>query len=133
MIYRVRHTTRYLYSESVSQCHSVAHLLPRNTYFQRCNSARITVNPLPGTGADRTDYFGNHTYHFAVQIPHQTLEITAESEVEILAQRQSLSLDFGASCADARNLLPDLSQQENVRAREFTLNSPLVKAGGDDH
>ena len=122
MIYRVRHTTRYLYSESVSQCHSVAHLLPRNTYFQRCNSARITVN-----------YFGNHTEHIAAQIPHQTLEITAESEVEILAQRQSLSLDFGASCADARNLLPDLSQQENVRAREFTLNSPLVKAGGDDH
>ncbi len=129
MIYRVRHTTRYLYQEAVSQCHSVAHLLPRNTFFQRCNNARIIVNPLPGTGADRTDYFGNHTYHFAVQVPHTTLEITAESEVEILAQRQSMSLDFGATCADARNLLPDLGQQENVRAREFTLNSPLIQAG----
>ncbi len=131
MMYRVRHTTRYLYAEPVSQCYSVAHLLPRNTYFQRCNSTKITVSPLPAGGADRTDYFGNHTYHFSVQAPHQTLEVTAESEVEILAQRQSLSLDFGASCADVRAMLRNLQPEENVSAREFTLNSPMIQAGTD--
>jgi len=131
VIYRVRHSTRYLYSDTVSQCYSLAHLLPRNTFFQRCNRASIAVSPLPVTGADRSDYFGNHTYHFSVQVPHTELEVIAESEVEILAQRQSLALDFGASCADARAMLYDLGNEEHIRAREFLLDSPLVQAGAD--
>jgi transglutaminase-like putative cysteine protease len=128
MRYRVRHTTRYLYRDTVNQCYSLAHLLPRNTFFQRCNSAFIRVDPLPAIGTDRTDYFGNHTYHFSVQAPHTVLEVSAESEVEILAQRQSLSLDFGASCDDVRAMLHSLDNEENVRAREFLLNSPKVEA-----
>jgi len=127
VIYRIRHLTRYLYMDLVNQCYSVAHLLPRNTFYQRCTRATISVNPLPAVGTDRTDYFGNHTYHFAVQYPHQTLEVVAESEVEILGQRQSLALDFGASCADVRNLLYRTDQEENVNAREFVLDSPKVQ------
>lgn len=128
MMYRVRHTTRYQYLDTVHQCYSLAHLLPRNTFFQHCNSAYIHVHPLPVIGIDRTDYFGNHTYHFSVQAPHTVLEVSAESEVEILAQRQSLSLDFGPSCADVQAMLYTLDNEENVRAREFLLNSPKVQA-----
>ena len=128
MIYRVTHRTRYVYDDTVTQCYSLAHLLPRNTFFQRCNSAFIQVDPLPAIGTDRTDYFGNHTYHFSVQFPHTVLEVTASSEVEILSQRQSLSLDFGATCADVRFMLYSPDNEENVRAREFLLNSPKVQA-----
>ena len=128
MNYRIRHTTRYLYQDQVSQCYSVAHLLPRNTFFQRCNLAAIQVDPLPAVGADRTDYFGNHIYHFSVQQPHQVLEVTAESEVEMLDARQSLSLDFGPTCAEVRAQLYSLDQEENLRAREFLLDSPMVVA-----
>jgi transglutaminase-like putative cysteine protease len=128
VIYRVTHRTRYVYDDAVTQCYSLAHLLPRNTFFQRCNSAFIQVDPLPAIGTDRTDYFGNHTYHFSVQFPHTVLEVTARSEVEILSQRQSLSLDFGATCADVRFMLHSPDNEENVRAREFLLNSPKVQA-----
>lgn len=128
MIYRVTHRTRYVYDDTVTQCYSLAHLLPRNTFFQRCNSAFIQVDPLPAIGTDRTDYFGNHTYHFSVQFPHTVLEVTASSEVEILSQRQSLSLDFGATCADVRLMLYSPDNEDNVRAREFLLNSPKVQA-----
>ncbi|MAT94520.1 MAG: transglutaminase [Halioglobus sp.] len=131
MIYRIRHNTRYLYSDSVAQCYSLAHLLPRNTFFQRCRTAAIHVDPAPVTAAERTDYFGNHSYHFSVQFPHTVLEVTAESEVEILAQRQSLSLDFGANCADVRSLMSDLGNEENVVAREFALDSDMVQAGAE--
>lgn len=127
MKYRIRHSTLYRYMDTVSQCYSVTHLLPRNTSYQRCDNAMITVDPLPAVGNDRTDYFGNHTYHFAVQSPHQVLEVTAQSEVEILGQRQSLALDFGASCADVRNLLYDTAQEESISAREFVLDSPKVQ------
>jgi len=128
MIYRIRHVTRYIYADTVDQCYSLAHLLPRNTFYQHCNSALIQVDPLPVTGADRTDYFGNHTYHFSVQFPHTILQVTAESEVEILAQRQNSSLDFGATCADVRAMLGNLDNEENVIAREFVLNSNMVRA-----
>jgi transglutaminase-like putative cysteine protease len=127
--FQITHTTRYQYQETVSQCHSVAHLLPRNTFYQQCTSAAIRVNPAPATGADRTDYFGNHSYHFSVQIPHRTLEITATSEVEITGERQNLALDFGSSCAEVRGMLLRGDQRENVLAREFTLDSPMVKVG----
>ncbi len=126
MKYRIRHRTRYEYQDVVSQCYSMTHLLPRNTFYQRCNRASISINPLPATGNDRTDYFGNHTYHFAVQYPHRMLEVVAESEVEILAQRQSLALDFGATCAEVRTLLYRLEPEENLRAREFLLDSPKI-------
>ena len=128
MIYRITHNTRYIYMDTVSQCYSLVHLLPRNTFYQRCNSASIQVNPLPAIGTDRTDYFGNHTYHFSVQVPHNILEVTAQSEVEILSQRQSLSLDFGATCADVRLMLYNPYNDENIVAREFLLNSPMVQA-----
>jgi transglutaminase-like putative cysteine protease len=128
MIYRITHNTRYIYMDTVSQCYSLVHLLPRNTFYQRCNSAFIQVNPLPAIGTDRTDYFGNHTYHFSVQYPHTILEVTARSEVEILSQRQSMSLDFGATCADVGLMLYNPDNEENVVAREFLLNSPMVQA-----
>ena len=85
-MYRVRHTTRYLYSEQVGQCHSVAHLLPRNTFFQRCNSARIHVSPLPATGADRTDYFVDGAYMITpklklkYELHYWSTDVTGEEE-----------------------------------------------------
>jgi len=126
LIYRISHSTRYLYSDIVEQCNSLAHLLPRNTFFQRCNSSIIYVDPIPVIGTDRTDYFGNPTFHFAVQAPHSVLEVRAESEVEILGQRQNLSLDFGASCNDVKAMLGNIEPEANLLAREFLLNSPIV-------
>jgi len=88
------------------------------------------VDPAPVIGTDRTDYFGNPTYHFAVQIPHSVLEVRAESEVEVFGQRQSLSLDFGASCDDVRAMLMNHDPEDNLLAREYLLNSPMVRATG---
>ncbi len=128
MNYRVTHTTRYKYQEAVSQCHSLAHLLPRNTHFQRCDRATIRVNPLPTIGTDRNDYFGNKTFHFTLQEPHEVLQVTAISDVEIFAPRQSMSLDFGPSCGDVKAALAKLNEHENMQAHEFILDSPFVKA-----
>ena len=85
MIYRVTHTTRYSYMDAVSQCYNLAHLLPRSTHFQTCTRASIRVNPVPVNCVDRVDYFGNNTFHFSVQDSHKTLEVTATSDVEIIA------------------------------------------------
>ncbi|TXS89226.1 transglutaminase family protein [Parahaliea maris] len=129
MKYRVTHTTRYLYRDTVNQCHSVAHLLPRDTPYQQCSRAEVLLNPLPVLAADRRDYFGNRSYHFSVQEPHEVLEITAVSEVDVSEGRSSLALDFGPTCAEVLAQLEDASVESNLLVREFQLDSPLVACG----
>ncbi|MFV0279078.1 MAG: transglutaminase N-terminal domain-containing protein [Parahaliea sp.] len=129
MRYRITHTTRYRYTGTVSQCHSVAHLLPRDTAWQRCTGGYIELDPYPAQVGDRQDYFGNRSYHFSVQTPHEVLEITARSEVEVLAERPNLELDFGATCAEVRRQLGEGSDERLLLAREFMLDSPLIQRG----
>ncbi len=128
MRYRIRHSTRYRYQGVVKQCYSVAHLLPRDTPHQLCRTAQITLQPQPALASDRRDYFGNRSYHFSVQYPHEVLEITATSEVDVLGDRSSLALDFSASCAETRNILLAPKDESSLLAREFQLDSPLVPA-----
>ncbi len=129
MKYRIRHTTRYRYPEQVSQCHSLTHLLPRDTVTQRCIESRIEVQPIPVLGNTRVDYFGNHCYHFTVQWPHILLDVTAHSMVEVEDFRPSLGLDFGITCAQARAALRQSSELATLEAREYLLESPLVRLG----
>jgi len=129
--YRVVHTTRYRYPEAVSQCYSVAHFLPRNTHYQRCTRGVIRLDPQTVSSADRRDYFGNRSYHFSVQTPHKVLAITATSEVEVIAERHSLELNFGATCAEVRDLQRNSKAEAVVLAREFLLDSPLVAASSE--
>jgi transglutaminase-like putative cysteine protease len=124
--YWIRHTTRYRYTEPVSQCHSLTHLLPRDTARQRCVESRIEVQPIPALGNTRIDYFGNHSYHFTVQWPHTMLEVTAFSTVDVEDFQPSLGLDFGISCLQARNALQHSTEPAALEAREFLLESPLV-------
>ncbi len=131
MNYRVRHTTRYRYSEQVSQCHSLTHLLPRDTPTQRCIESYIDVQPLPVLGNTRKDYFGNRCYHFTVQWPHVLLEVTAHSRVAVDDYRPGLGLDFGISCAQARTALHQSNDLTTLEAREYMLESPLVRLGAE--
>lgn len=131
MRYRVRHTTRYRYPQPVSQCHSLTHLSPRTTQHQRCLESTISIDPLPVVSSPRTDYYGNHTFHFSVQQPHKILEVTASSTVEVEEFRSSMSLDFGITCAQARQALLESSDMATIEAREFKLDSPFVKKGED--
>lgn len=129
MKYRVTHTTRYRYRGTVNQCHSVAHLLPRDTPFQQCRKAQVLLDPLPVLAMDRRDYFGNRSYHFSVQLAHKVLEITALSEVEVVEGRTSLELDFGSTCAEVQSQLVDRSVEANLLASEFVLDSPMIPCG----
>ncbi len=128
MKYRIRHRTRYRYQSQVNQCYNVAHLLPRSTPYQRCERARISLQPQPAQVSDRIDYFGNRRYHFSVQQPHEVLEITATSEVEVIAECASLALDFGATCEEVRKQLAGKTDEPVLLVSEFQLDSPLVQS-----
>lgn len=82
---RVRHVTRYQYAEPVSLCHSLARLKPRETPNQRCLATQIRVDPWPAVSREYTDVFGNRVNYFSIQQSHASLEVTAQSEVEVTA------------------------------------------------
>lgn len=131
MKYKVTHTTQYTYAESVSHCFNLANLVPRNTERQRCLSSRIVVSPLPTTTRQRTDYFGNHSYHFEIQTAHTELLITAESHIDIKTQSTDLPLDLGMSYGDALQYLKLSDTLDVIHAKEFLLNSPMIKVSDE--
>ena len=123
----VRHTTHYKYSDRVTRCYNLAHIIPRDTARQHCVTNRITLSPLPANTHKLTDYFGNKTLHFEIQKPHTELVITAESEVQITDKNKELNLDLGVSYDEALEYLSKANKQETVEAREFLLNSPMIE------
>lgn len=126
MLYDIRHTTQYEYPENVSQCFNLVHLVPRDTFHQRCVSSSISVLPLPDKSSRRKDYFGNQAYHFSVNRPHKELTVTVKSRVEVEEIRPTLNLDFGTTCQQAQQLLRDSQDQDTLAAREYLLDSPMI-------
>ncbi len=132
MRYRVEHRTLYRYEQPVSQCHNRAHLLPRDTAQQRCLGSAIQVSPAPVVAAERRDYFGNRVYLFSVERPHEELEVRVVSQVEVRREGWAgiePELDFGITCAEARARLGREEGEEHLLAREFVLDSPMVRVG----
>lgn len=127
MRYRVKHITEYLYSGRVSHCYNLAHMIPRTTLRQKRLKNDMKVSPVAAHSTTREDYFGNVAYHFEIQRPHNKLVITATSEVETGPQRTSLNLDFGTTCAQARDLLDKPNQADSLLAKEFLIDSSMIK------
>ena len=130
MRYRIKHITEYLYHSRVSHCYNMAHLTPRNTERQRCFGGDVSIAPGPASHSYRVDYFGNTAYHFEIQRPHDRLVITSTSEVETSAQMFD-DLRSGISCRDARHVMFQSRNADVLMAREYLLNSPMVKASDE--
>lgn len=128
MRYRIKHITQYLYSSRVTHCYNLAHMIPRNSLRQSCLHSHVKMNPFAAHTTRRKDYFGNQAYHFEIQRPHKEFIITATSEVDTGPQHSSINLDFGMTCAQAREQLVSSTRPDTLLAREFMLDSSMVKA-----
>ncbi|CAA0079230.1 putative protein [BD1-7 clade bacterium] len=127
MLYRIRHVTEYSYPARVSSCYNVARVCPRDTDRQSLIRHHVYVNPYPATINRREDYFGNLAYHFDIQKPHQDLTITAESDVDVPEGQPYLELDLGMSVAEAREAYLYSNAPDVLCAREFLLDSPMIR------
>jgi transglutaminase-like putative cysteine protease len=86
MRYAVRHATTYTYDAPVKDSLGVAHLVPRSLPWQRVTAYDVTVTPTAGDQAGDVDYYGNHVTYFQVTEPHQSLEVAAAGEVDVVAR-----------------------------------------------
>ena len=134
MKYRVVHQTEYRYGASVSLCHNLAHLRPRNLPGQQCLGHRLQIDPLPMDHAEHEDFFGNHVSYFSIQQPHETLTVTATSEIH---------LDPGGHPQpgedmpwnDVHTRLAEAMTDDVRENRQFILDSPhaAANAGLEDY
>src|SRR5882762_2790667 len=83
MRYKIRHTTEYIYQDTVSTGHNRLCLVPLNLPEQKCLSSNVTVYPSPDELTYRTDFFGNTLLFISIYREHGQLEIDSESLVDI--------------------------------------------------
>ncbi|WP_188150779.1 transglutaminase family protein [Teredinibacter waterburyi] len=131
MRYRIRHTTEYKYSARVANCYNLAYMVPRSSLRQTCDKNSISISPQPAFSNRQEDYFGNISHHFEIQQPHKNLVITAESEVDVNPQHSSLNMDFGITCAEAKQILAKSKSLDVLLAREYMLDSSMVRASDE--
>ena len=127
MKFRVRHTTRYRYSAPVSLCHNVAHLRPRATATQSCDSSQLSVVPAPAHVHAWEDLFGNLQDAFSIQQPHSELSVTALSEVEVVSAGDLLASAFPIAWEQALEHLREAGDPQVLEARQFRLESNFVE------
>ena len=121
MNYRITHQTHYEYAETVSLCHNQARLSPRSFFNQTCLNSHIAIDPQPASFRERKDFFGNRTAYCSIEQPHNTLSVTAKSDVHILSQTQFASdMPWETACHILKN------GPNPLAVRQFVLDSPKV-------
>lgn len=129
MKFVVTHITRYRYQQPVSMCYNRSHIIPRRTESQLPENSIITLEPMASSANRRTDYFGNTSFHFAIDTPHTELSLSVSTRITMNNWRgqPSLSLAESISCNQAYMQLHTPSTHINdLMAREFVLDSPMI-------
>ena len=127
MNYRVTHCTSYEYSNDVTLCHNVSHLLLRNTPRQNCRQSELRITPLPASVNEWTDMFGNRQACFSIQKPHDSLTVTAISEVEVVPAGSLLDAAFPISWEQALEFMQSTQDPEAIEARLYMLESDFIE------
>ena len=128
MKYRVVHKTEYSYGITVSECHNLAHLRPRNLPAQQCLGHRLQIDPLPLDLAEHEDFFGNHVSYFSIMQPHQTLTVTATSEIQLDTGNTGTAPDNDMPWDEVRLQLAKPLTDSARENRQFVLDSPFATA-----
>lgn len=82
MYYSIRHLTKFLYSNPVSESMMETRMHPRSDQNQRCLTFHLSVSPRCRVFSYR-DHLANQVHHFDIPGQHTQLVIVAESLVEV--------------------------------------------------
>lgn len=84
--YRIVHDTEYHYAAPVSLSRQLLHLTPREIAWQRTLSHRLEIVPGFTRRLERRDVFGNPVTLLAIESPHETLHVRAETIVDVFGR-----------------------------------------------
>ncbi len=126
MIFKVRHSTRYVYASPVDLAAHMVHLRPRALPWQRVLAAGLTVTPRAERRRDGVDHFGNLVTWLFLDMPHAEFEVTTEAVVDVAfpaPPEASATLPWESVVDAARRGGPGAWQ-----AAEFAFGSPMAAA-----
>jgi len=131
MKFRVTHITEYSYSQPAALCRNEACLLLRDVRRQKCLLSELRIDPEPDDFRERRDFFGNRISHFAVQHPHEKLQVTAISEVEVSPDPQLLAAANLVSWDAIEKQLAGKNDPQIFAALPFLYDSPLAQRSAE--
>ncbi|MGA2983231.1 MAG: transglutaminase family protein [Terriglobia bacterium] len=129
MLYRITHSTRYVYPSPVKQCFNEARLTPRGLPGQQVREHSLQLHPFPAFLQNHIDYFGNEVSTFAVYERHDRFEAVAASVVDV--QPAGAEILSSPAWEKVRDLLAHPPDQDSIAASEFIFDSPYISALAD--
>jgi len=125
MYYSIRHLTKFLYSNPVSESMMETRMHPRSDQNQRCLTFHLSVSPRCRVFSYR-DHLANQVHHFDIPGQHGQLVIVAESLVEVQPAPQIPSF----LAPDAWNELDAMIEQDDywemLLPSEFATATPAL-------
>jgi len=127
MFYSIRHLTKFLYSNPVSESMMETRMHPRSDQNQRCLTFHLSVSPRCRVFSYR-DHLANQVHHFDIPGQHGQLVIVAESLVEVQPAAQIPAF----LAPDAWDELDEMIEQEDywemLLPSEFCTPTPALDA-----
>lgn len=126
MYYTVRHLTKFVYSNSVSESIMETRMHPRSDASQRCLTFHLSVSPRCRVFSYR-DHLGNHIHHFDIPVAHEQLVIVAESLVEMDEIVMVPSFLAPDAWAEVDAMVQEGDFWEMLLPSEFTASTPALE------
>ena len=90
-IYSIKHLTSFRYTPAVGETFMEVRLQARSDTRQRCLAYSLDVTPHTNIAVYR-DFYGNSVHHFDIPGKHDSVQVVAESTVEMLPRLEISSL-----------------------------------------
>jgi transglutaminase-like putative cysteine protease len=122
---RIEHRTGYTYDRKVSVSYNEARMTPVTDAQQVVLESTLKVSPAGAVLSSYRDYWGTRVTAFDMQIPHEYLEVTAVSTVEV--HRSERALPGGDAAGWDR-----LAQEQVLNEfSDWLPQTPLSEPGGE--
>ncbi|HWW22962.1 MAG TPA: transglutaminase family protein [Edaphobacter sp.] len=125
MYYSIRHLTKFLYSNPVSESMMETRMHPRSDQNQRCLTFHLSVSPRCRVFSYR-DHLANNVHHFDIPGMHGQLVIVAESVVEVQPAVQVPAFLAPDAWADVDSMVNQGDYWEMLLPSEFTEPTPAL-------
>ena len=125
--YHVIHETGYNYDSPVSLSRQQLHLTPRECPWQQSITHRLRIEPEPTFSHARFYHFGNPVSMFAIEAPHSSLVVRAESVIEVQPHLPANGLSASPPWESVRNALVYGAAPVLLEANRYRFESPYVR------
>ena len=127
MYYSIRHLTKFLYSNAVSESMMETRMHPRSDQNQRCLTFHLSVSPRCRVFSYR-DHLANQVHHFDIPGQHGQLVIVAESLVEVQPATPVPAALAPNAWAELDSMVEQGDYWEMLLPSEFTAPTPSLDA-----